>query len=200
MQIIRFADLCAQGLARGKRVFIRADLNVPFDDQGRISEDTRIRASVPAIQMALDAGAAVMVTSHLGRPTEGAFKPEDSLAPVAKRLAELLAFEFEVLKARDMAGFEALQEERITILERLSQVAQWAAGQDPVPVLWQNLQADLQQCKQDHLRNIQLLQRQLQAVKGALQALQGESAATVDLYDRLGQVSRRRGVSPFLDA
>ena len=90
MQIIRFADLCAQGLARGKRVFIRADLNVPFDDQGRISEDTRIRASVPAIQVALDAGAAVMVTSHLGRPTEGAFKPEDSLAPVAKRLAELL--------------------------------------------------------------------------------------------------------------
>ncbi len=90
MQIIRFADLCAQGLARGKRVFIRADLNVPFDDHGRISEDTRIRASVPAIQMALDAGAAVMVTSHLGRPTEGAFKPEDSLAPVAKRLAELL--------------------------------------------------------------------------------------------------------------
>ena len=90
MQIIRFADLCAQGLARGKRVFIRADLNVPFDDQGRISEDTRIRASVPAIQMALEAGAAVMVTSHLGRPTEGEFKPEDSLAPVAKRLAELL--------------------------------------------------------------------------------------------------------------
>ncbi len=90
MQIIRFADQCAQGLARGKRVFIRADLNVPFDDQGRISEDTRIRASVPAIQMALDAGAAVMVTSHLGRPTEGAFKAEDSLAPVAKRLAELL--------------------------------------------------------------------------------------------------------------
>ena len=90
MQIIRFADLSAQGLARGKRVFIRADLNVPFDDQGRISEDTRIRASVPAIQMALDAGAAVMVTSHLGRPTEGAFKSEDSLAPVAKRLAELL--------------------------------------------------------------------------------------------------------------
>ena len=122
-------------------------------------------------------------------------------APVdTARLAELLAFEFEVLKARDMAGFEALQEERITILERLSQVAQWAAGQDPVPVLWQNLQADLQQCKQNHLRNIQLLQRQLQAVKGALQALQGESAATVDLYDRLGQVSRRRGVSPFLDA
>ena len=122
-------------------------------------------------------------------------------APVdTARLAALLALEFEVLKSRDMAGFEALQEERITILERLSQVAQWVAVQDAVPVLWQNLQADLQQCKQDHLRNIQLLQRQLQAVKGALQALQGESAATVDLYDRLGQVSRRRGVSPFLDA
>jgi flagellar biosynthesis/type III secretory pathway chaperone len=122
-------------------------------------------------------------------------------APVdTARLAALLALEFEVLKSRDMAGFEALQEERITILERLSQVAQWVAGQDAVPVLWQNLQADLQQCKQDHLRNIQLLQRQLQAVKGALQALQGESAATVDLYDRLGQVSRRRCISSFLDA
>ena len=90
MQIIRFADLCANGQAKGRRVFIRADLNVPFDDQGQISEDTRIRASVPAIQMALDAGAAVMVTSHLGRPTEGEFKPDDSLAPVAQRLGELL--------------------------------------------------------------------------------------------------------------
>ena len=86
MNIIRFADLCAQGKAQGQRVFIRADLNVPFDDHGHISEDTRIRASVPCIQMALAAGAAVMVTSHLGRPTEGDFKPEDSLAPVAKRL------------------------------------------------------------------------------------------------------------------
>ena len=65
MQIIRFADQCAQGQARGKRVFIRADLNVPFDDQGRISEDTRIRASVPAIQLALAAGAAVMVTAGM---------------------------------------------------------------------------------------------------------------------------------------
>ena len=74
----------------GKRVFIRADLNVPQDDAGNITEDTRIRASAPAIQHALKAGAAVMVTSHLGRPTEGELKPEDSLAPVAKRLAELL--------------------------------------------------------------------------------------------------------------
>jgi phosphoglycerate kinase len=74
----------------GQRVFIRADLNVPQAGDGSITEDTRIRASVPCIQMALDAGAAVMVTSHLGRPTEGAFKPEDSLAPVAQRLSELL--------------------------------------------------------------------------------------------------------------
>ena len=78
------------GQRAGQRVFIRADLNVPQDDAGRITEDTRIRASVPCIRMALDAGAAVMVTSHLGRPTEGEFKPEDSLAPVAARLAELL--------------------------------------------------------------------------------------------------------------
>ena len=93
MNVIRFSDLCAQGAAAGQRVFIRADLNVPQDAAGNITEDTRIRASVPCIQMALDAGAAVMVTSHLGRPTEGAFKPADSLAPVAKRLGELLGRE-----------------------------------------------------------------------------------------------------------
>ncbi len=90
MQTLRFSDLCASGQVRGKRVFIRADLNVPQDASGAITEDTRIRASVPCIRMALDAGAAVMVTSHLGRPTEGSFKPEDSLAPVAERLGELL--------------------------------------------------------------------------------------------------------------
>ena len=93
MDFIRFADLCAQGQARGKRVFIRADLNVPLvfkDGVARITEDTRIRASVPAIRMALEAGAGVMVTSHLGRPTEGQPKPEDTLAPVAERLSELL--------------------------------------------------------------------------------------------------------------
>lgn len=93
MNVIRFTDLCAQGKAAGQRVFIRADLNVPQDDAGNITEDTRVRASVPCIQLALDAGAAVMVTSHLGRPTEGEFKPEDSLAPVAKRLGELLGRE-----------------------------------------------------------------------------------------------------------
>ena len=93
MNILRFSDLCAQGKAQGQRVFIRADLNVPLNDAGQITEDTRVRASVPAIEMALQAGAAVMVTSHLGRPTEGAFKPADSLAPVAQRLSELLGRE-----------------------------------------------------------------------------------------------------------
>ncbi|MGN6580573.1 MAG: phosphoglycerate kinase [Bordetella sp.] len=82
--------LAKSGALSGKRVFIRADLNVPFDDAGNISEDTRIRASVPGIELALKAGAAVMVTSHLGRPTEGTLGPDDTLAPVGKRLSELL--------------------------------------------------------------------------------------------------------------
>src|SRR5213083_1115645 len=82
---------------RGKRVFIRADLNVPLED-GRITDDTRIRASVPGIKQALERGAAVMVTSHLGRPTEGELKPEDSLAPVARRLAELLGRDVPLVK------------------------------------------------------------------------------------------------------
>ena len=86
---MRFKRLSEIDVA-GKRVFIRADLNVPQDDQGAISDDTRIRASVPGIRDALARGAAVMVTSHLGRPTEGEWKAEDSLAPVAQRLSELL--------------------------------------------------------------------------------------------------------------
>lgn len=90
MNFIRFSDVCASGQAAGKRVFIRADLNVPLGDDGSITEDTRIRASIPCIQMALDAGAAVMVTSHLGRPTEGQAQPADSLAAVAERLGALM--------------------------------------------------------------------------------------------------------------
>jgi phosphoglycerate kinase len=90
LNFTRLQDLIDRDALRNKRVFIRADLNVPQDDAGNITEDTRVRASVPAIRAALQAGAAVMVTSHLGRPTEGEFKPEDSLAPVAARLAELL--------------------------------------------------------------------------------------------------------------
>ena len=97
MNFLRFSDLCAQGKVAGQRVFIRADLNVPQDANGAITEDTRVRASVPCIQMALDAGAAVMVTSHLGRPTEGAFKPADTLAPVAARLSALLGREVKLV-------------------------------------------------------------------------------------------------------
>ena len=93
MNVLRFSDLVAGGQARGRRVFIRADLNVPLDPAGRVTEDTRIRASMPCVRMALDAGAAVMVTSHLGRPVEGQFKLEDSLAPVARRMGELLGRE-----------------------------------------------------------------------------------------------------------
>jgi phosphoglycerate kinase len=97
MNVIRFTDLCAQGVVASKRVFIRADLNVPQDDSGAITEDTRIRASIPCIEMALKAGACVMVTSHLGRPTEGEFKPADSLMPVAKRMGELMGREIPVI-------------------------------------------------------------------------------------------------------
>ena len=82
---------------RGKRVFIRADLNVPQDDDGSITDDTRIRASVPGIRLALEKGAAVMVTSHLGRPKEGELKPEDSLAPIGKRMGELLKKEIPLI-------------------------------------------------------------------------------------------------------
>jgi phosphoglycerate kinase len=115
MNVLRFSDLCAQGRVRGQRVFIRADLNVPQDDQGRITEDTRVRASVPCIRMALDAGAAVMVTSHLGRPTEGEFKPQDSLAPVAQRLAELLGRDVP-LKANWVDGVD-VQPGQVVLLE-----------------------------------------------------------------------------------
>ncbi len=115
MNVIRFADLVAQGRVAGQRVFIRADLNVPLDAAGRITEDTRVRASVPCIRMALDAGAAVMVTSHLGRPTEGAFKPADSLAPVAARLAELLGCEVPLLA--DWTGGVAVAPGQVVLLE-----------------------------------------------------------------------------------
>jgi phosphoglycerate kinase len=115
MHVLRFSDLCAQGKVAGQRVFIRADLNVPLDDAGHITEDTRIRASVPAIRMALDAGAAVMVTSHLGRPTEGEFKPQDSLAPVAKRLGELLGREVPLV--RDWVDGVSVQPGQVVLLE-----------------------------------------------------------------------------------
>ena len=97
MKVIRFSDLCQRAEVQGKRVLIRADLNVPLDAQGNITEDTRVRASLACVSMALQAGAAVMVTSHLGRPTEGQFKPADSLAPVARRMGELMGREVPLL-------------------------------------------------------------------------------------------------------
>ena len=99
---------------RGKRVFIRADLNVPIEN-GRVTDDTRIRASVPAIRYALEQGAAVMVTSHLGRPKEGELRPEDSLAPVAKRLSELLSFEVRLV--RDWVKGVSIRPGEVLLLE-----------------------------------------------------------------------------------
>jgi len=111
MPFLRMTDLDL----RGKRVFIRADLNVPQDDAGKITDDSRIRASVPALRLALKAGAAVMVTSHLGRPTEGEFKPADSLAPIARRLSELLGISVP-LKANWLDGVD-VKPGQIVLLE-----------------------------------------------------------------------------------
>ncbi len=102
MTFLRLVDLPLAG----KRVFIRADLNVPQDDAGNITEDTRIRASIPGIEHALKSGAAVMVTSHLGRPTEGQLAPEDSLAPIAKRLGEMLGRPVRLVQNWVDGGFE----------------------------------------------------------------------------------------------
>ena len=98
MKVLRFEEVVQSGFAQNRRVFVRADMNVPQNADGSITEDTRIRASVPCLQMALEAGAAVMVTSHLGRPTEGEYTPKDSLAPVAKRLGELLGREVSLVQ------------------------------------------------------------------------------------------------------
>ncbi len=120
----RFTDLAADvekdvetGQPRslaGKRVFIRADLNVPRDSAGNITDDTRIRASIPAIALALKCGAAVMVTSHLGRPVEGEFKAEDSLARVAQRLGEIMQREV-VLKANWIDGVTVMPGELVLL-------------------------------------------------------------------------------------
>ena len=102
MQVKKLSELDV----RGKKVFIRADLNVPQDDAGNITEDTRIRASIPSIQYCLDNGAAVMVTSHLGRPTEGSVGPDDTLAPVAVRMGQLLQKPVRLVQDWVDGGFE----------------------------------------------------------------------------------------------
>ncbi|MDO9014403.1 MAG: phosphoglycerate kinase [Polynucleobacter sp.] len=115
-KVKRLHDLAQAGLLKGKRVLIRSDLNVPQDEAGNITEDTRIRASIPAIEICLQAGAAVMVTSHLGRPTEGEFKPEDSLAPVAHRIAEILNRKVPLISNWVDGGFD-LQPGDLVLLE-----------------------------------------------------------------------------------
>lgn len=117
----------------------------------------------------------------------------EEAAPLTQRLGELLSQEYEALKVRDLPQFEQLQAEKNAVLEKLSALAQAATAQSPAPQAWQDVQAPLQACRDAHLRNIQLMQRQLQAVRGALQALHGEEAAAVDLYDRLGRQSRPQG-------
>jgi phosphoglycerate kinase len=112
MKFFRLTDLPLAG----KRVLIRADLNVPQDDSGAITDDTRIRASIPAFEHCLKAGAAVMVTSHLGRPTEGELKPEDSLAPVADRLAALMERKVALIRNWVDGGFE-VQAGEVVLLE-----------------------------------------------------------------------------------
>jgi phosphoglycerate kinase len=112
MQVKKLTDLDV----KGKKVFIRADLNVPQDDAGNITEDTRIRASIPSIRHCLDQGAAVMVTSHLGRPTEGACTPDDSLEPVAVRLGELLEQPVRLVQNWVDGGFEVAPGE-VVLLE-----------------------------------------------------------------------------------
>lgn len=122
--------------------------------------------------------------------------PEAALAdaqPLTQRLQALLELEFDALKVRDLPRFEELQAEKNSVLEQLSALAQWATAQSPVPQGWEDQQEVLRACREAHLRNIQLMQRQLQAVRGALQALQGEQAAAVDLYDRLGRMGRPQG-------
>ena len=102
MNVIKLTDLDVSG----KRVFIRADLNVPQDEAGNITEDTRIRASLPSIKYCLEKGAAVMVTSHLGRPTEGELSHEDSLMPVAVRLGQMLHTSVRLIQNWVDGGFE----------------------------------------------------------------------------------------------
>ena len=115
MRVNTLDRLIADGQLAGRRVFIRSDLNVPQDDAGNITEDTRIRASVPAIRAALEAGAAVMVTSHLGRPVEGEFAAEFSLAPVATKLSEMLGFNVPLV--RDWLNGVSVEPGQVVMLE-----------------------------------------------------------------------------------
>ena len=112
MSVIKMTDLDLSG----KRVFIRADLNVPVKD-GKVTSDARIRATIPTLKLALEKGAKVMVTSHLGRPTEGEFKPEDSLQPVVDYLNEHL--DVPVRLVRDYLNGVEVNAGEIVVLENV---------------------------------------------------------------------------------
>ena len=130
--------------------------------------------------------------SALVSPSAEALQQALALAPQqTETLMQCLEQEFQALKQRDLDAFEAVQPGKTEVLEALSTLAEWCSGLEPAPEVLQGLRPALLQCREHHLRNIQLLQRQLEAVRGTLQALQGESGQAVDLYDRSGQVSRR---------
>ncbi len=98
MQVLTLEGLAKAGQLNGRRVLIRSDLNVPRDEEGRITNEARLIASVPAVRLAVDSGAAVLVMSHLGRPTEGECRPEDSLASVAVRMSQLVGLPIRLVK------------------------------------------------------------------------------------------------------
>ena len=130
--------------------------------------------------------------STLESPSAQALEQALALAPQqTETLTQCLEQEFQALKQRELDAFEAIQPAKTAALQSLSTLAEWCSRLDPAPEVWQGLRPALLQCRENHLRNIQLLQRQLEAVRGTLQALQGESGQAVDLYDRSGQVSRR---------
>ena len=98
MQVLTLEALAKAGKLNGRRVLIRSDLNVPRDEEGGITNEARLVASVPAVRLALDSGAAVLLMSHLGRPTEGECRPEDSLAGVAVRMSQLVGAPIRLVK------------------------------------------------------------------------------------------------------
>ena len=111
MRVKTLESLVKSGALKGKRVFIRSDLNAPRDDNGNITNETRLVASVPAIRMARDAGARVMVVSHLGRPKEGEKTPADSLQKIAERMSELLGSPVRLIDNWVDGGFEVAEGE-----------------------------------------------------------------------------------------
>ncbi|WP_156499908.1 phosphoglycerate kinase, partial [Oleiphilus sp. HI0061] len=112
MSVLKMMDLDL----KGKRVLIREDLNVPVKD-GKVTSDARIRASLPTIKHAMEAGAKVMLMSHLGRPTEGEYDEAFSLAPVASHMSDLLGKDIPVLK--DWQDTDGLNDGDVVLFENV---------------------------------------------------------------------------------